>query len=117
MQLFDNLHKAFSKEPFTAQQAQEMAHIYSWGPVIFQVSRLMIRYGILAMLHDHREGLTQAQIAEQTGLSAYAVKCLMEAALTTHMVLIDPDTERYRLAKENTCPTVESAGRCSADCE
>ena len=99
MHLFDNLHTAFSKEPFTAQQAQEMAHIYSWGPVIFQVSRLMIRYGILEMLNDHREGMTQAQIAQQTGLSAYAVKCLMEAALTTHMVLIDPDKETYRLAK------------------
>lgn len=99
MHLFDNLKKAFSRDPYNAQQAQEMAHLYSWGPVIFQVSRLMIHYGILDLLHDHREGLTQQQIAQATGLSDYAVKCLMEASLTTHIVLIDPETDRYTLAK------------------
>ena len=99
MHLFENLRKIFSKEPYNAQQAQEMAHLYSWGPVIFQVCRLMIKYGILDMLHDHKEGLSQAQIVKATGLSEYAVKCLMEASLTTHIVLIDPETDSYRLAK------------------
>ena len=99
MHLFDNLKKAFSKEPYDAQQAQAMAHLYSWGPMVFQVSRLMIRYGILDMLNAHREGLTQAEIARATGLSDYAVKCLLEASLTLHIVLIDPEKDRYRLAK------------------
>ena len=99
MHLFDNLKKAFSKEPYDAQQAQAMAHLYSWGPMVFQVSRLMIRYGILDMLNAHREGLTQAEIARVTGLSDYAVKCLLEASLTLHIVLIDPEKDRYRLAK------------------
>ena len=76
-----------------------MAHLYSWGPVIFQVCRLMIKYGILDMLNEHREGLTQDQIAQAAGLSDYAAKCLLEASLTTHIVLIDPDTDTYRLAK------------------
>lgn len=99
MHLFDNLKKAFSKEPYDAQQAQAMAHLYSWGPMVFQVSRLMIRYGILDMLNAHREGLTQAEIARATGLSDYAVKCLLEASLTLHIVLIDLEKDRYRLAK------------------
>lgn len=99
MHLFENLKKAFSKEAFNAQQAQELAHLYSWGPVIFQVCRLMIKYGILEMLHNHKEGLTQVQIVEATGLSEYAVKCLLEASLTTHIVVIDPETDYYRLAK------------------
>ena len=99
MHLFDNLKKAFSKEPYNAQQAQEMAHFYSWGPVIFQVCRLMNKYGILDMLNEHREGLTQAQIVQTTGLSDYAVKCLLEASLTTHIVLINPETDTYTLAK------------------
>ena len=99
MHLFDNLKKAFSKEPYDAQQAQAMAHLYSWGPMVFQVSRLMIRYGILDMLNAHREGLTQAEIARAAGLSDYAVKCLLEASLTLHIVLIDPEKDRYRLAK------------------
>lgn len=99
MQLFDNIRKAFSREPYTAQQAQEMAHLYSWGPVIFQVCRLMIKYGILEMLSNHREGLTQTEIARAAGLSDYAAKCLLEASLTTHIVLIDPETDKYTLAK------------------
>ena len=73
--------------------------MYSWGPVIFQVSRLMLKYGILEMLSEHREGLTQGEIVQKTGLSDYAVKCLMEASLTLHIVLIDPESERYRLGK------------------
>ena len=99
MQLFENLKKAFSREPYNAQQAQEMAHLYSWGPVIFQVCRLLIKYGILEMLNNHRKGLTQDEIAKSAGLSDYAAKCLLEAALTTHIVLIDPKTDKYTLAK------------------
>ena len=99
MHLFDNLKKAFSREPYNAQQAQAMAHLYSWGPVVFQVARLMIKYGILDMLNDNREGLTQEDIAEKTGLSIYATKCLLEASLCTHIVLINPETDRYRLGK------------------
>ena len=99
MQLFENLKHTFSREPFSAQQAQAMAHMYSWGTVIFQVCRLMIKYGILEILSEHREGLTQSEIVARTGLSDYAVKCLMEASLTTHIVLIDPDNDRYTLAK------------------
>lgn len=99
MHLFERLKSAFTKEPYNARQAQEMAHIYSWGPVIFQVSRLMIKYGILEMLNEHPDGLTQEEIAAKTGLSVYAVKCLMEASLTTHIVLIDEQTDRYRIAK------------------
>jgi ubiquinone/menaquinone biosynthesis C-methylase UbiE len=99
MHLFDNLKKAFSREPYNAQQAQAMAHLYSWGPVVFQVARLMIKYGILDMLNDNREGLTQEEIAEKTGLSIYATKCLLEASLCTHIVLINPETDRYRLGK------------------
>lgn len=99
MQLFENLHKAFSKEPYNAQQAQEMAHLYSWGAVIFQVCRLMIKYGILEMLNEHREGMTQHEIAQAAGISEYAAKCLLEASLTTHIVLIDPQTDKYRLGK------------------
>ena len=48
----------------------------------------MIKYGILDMLNEHKEGMTQAQIAEATGLSDYAVKCLLEASLTTHIPFI-----------------------------
>ena len=99
MQLFENLKRVFTKEPYNAQQAQEMAHLYSWGAVIFQVCRLLIKYGILDLLNDHREGVTQNEIARAAGLSDYASKCLLESALTTHIVLIDTETDKYYLAK------------------
>ena len=99
MHLFDNIKKVFSREQYNARQAQELAHLYSWGPVVFQVSRLMIKYGILELLNEHRDGQTQGEIAQAAGLSDYAAKCLLEAALTLHIVLIDPETDRYTLAK------------------
>lgn len=99
MTLFPELEKAYSQEQYSARQAQRLAHVYSWGPVVFQVVRLMRKYGILQMLHDSENGLTAQAIEQQTGLSAYAVKCLLEASLTMHVILIDPKTDTYRLAK------------------
>lgn len=99
MHLFDNLRKMFSREQYNARQAQELAHLYSWGPVVFQVCRLLIKYGILEQLNKHRDGQTQAQIAQSANLSDYAAKCLLEAALTLHIVLIDPQSDKYSLAK------------------
>lgn len=99
MKLFPQLEDVYTKEQLSAKDALNMAHIYSWGPVVFQVARLMRKYGIFAMLNDSNEGMTVAEIVEKTGLSAYAVKCLMEASLTMQTVLINTTSERYRLAK------------------
>jgi hypothetical protein len=99
MTLFENLEKQYSKEQFTAKEAQYLAHIYSWGPVVFQVARLMNKYGIYEMLGESKEGLTRQEICTKTGLSDYAVKCLLESALTMHTVLIDPSSDRYTLSK------------------
>jgi len=63
------------------------------------VARLMNKYGIFEQLNHAKEGLTREQIVANTGLSDYAVKCLLEASLTMHTVLIDPQTDRYTLAK------------------
>lgn len=99
MTLFENLEKQYSKEPFSAREAQYLAHIYSWGPVVFQVARLMIKYGIFEMLGESKEGLTRQEICKKTGLSDYAVKCLLESALTMHTVLVDPSTDKFTLSK------------------
>lgn len=99
MTLFPELESAYSKEQFSAKQAQQLAHLYSWGPISFQVARLMRKYGILQMLYDSEEGLSANQIQEKTGLSAYAVKCLLEASLTMYLVTINPKLDIYRLSK------------------
>lgn len=99
MTLFENLEKQYSKEQFSAREAQYLAHVYSWGPVVFQVARLMIKYGIYEMLGESDTGLTRQEICEKTGLSDYAVKCLLESALTMHTILVDPASDKYTLSK------------------
>ena len=99
MHLFPSLEKQFSKEQYTARDAQQLAYLIAFGPSIFQTARLMLKYGIFAMLEQQGDGMTADEIMHQTNLSEYAVKCLMEASLTMGTVLIDPATDKYTLSK------------------
>ena len=99
MKLSEALEKAYTEEHLTAREAQKRAEWIAWGPAVFQASRLMVKTGILQLLHDSSEGLTRQQICQATGLSDYAAKCLLEAALTIGTVLVDTKTNRYSLAK------------------
>jgi len=87
MNLFPALQKRYSKEQMTALEAQRLAHEISFGPIVFQVSRLMIKFGILQMLIDSEKGLTLNEITEKTKLSKYACQCLLESSLTIGTVL------------------------------
>ena len=97
MKLFPSLHKRYAKEQLSAVQAQRLAQEIAFGPVVFQVSRLMLKFGIFRLLSDKREGLTLDAIATETKLSRYAAQVLLEASLTIGTVLIEE--ERYTLAK------------------
>lgn len=97
MKLFSSLRKRYAKEQLSAVQAQRLAQEIAFGPVVFQVSRLMLKFGIFRLLSDKREGLTLDEIAEATKLSRYAAQVLLEASLTIGTVLIDD--EHYTLAK------------------
>jgi hypothetical protein len=95
MNLFPNIEQAYSREHLNAREAQRMAEFIAFGPVVFQVSRLMLKFGILDRL---REGaMTLPQIAEAAGLSEYAAKVLMEASLSIGTVIIDPGKDEYHL--------------------
>ena len=95
MHLFPELKKRYTKEQLTAREAQRLAEFIAWGPVVFQASRLMVKFGILELLRDAADGMTEGEIAERTGLSDYAVKCLMEATLCIGTVLVDEKKEDY----------------------
>lgn len=99
MNLFPALEKAYTKEHLSAREAQRLAEFIAWGPVVFQASRLMVKFGILEAIRNADEGLTRQELVELTGLSDYAVKCLLEASLCIGTVLVDKDTERYTLSK------------------
>ncbi|MDR0687148.1 MAG: methyltransferase domain-containing protein [Prevotellaceae bacterium] len=87
MNLFPDLEKKYSAEQMTALSAQRLAHEISFGPVVFQVSRLMVKFGILQMLVDAQKGLTLDEVAEKAKLSRYAAQVLLEASLTIGAVL------------------------------
>lgn len=89
MKLFPDLEKLYTRECFTAREAQDRAEFIAWGPIVFQVSRLMIKFGILEMLRESDEGMTREEICQATGLSDYAVKCMTEASLCIGTILVD----------------------------
>lgn len=97
MKLFPALLKRYTKERQSALEAQRLAQEIAFGPIVFQVSRLMYKFGILQMLSDNRKGLTIDQVAEKANLSRYAAQCLLESSLTIGTVLIDGDN--FKLSK------------------
>lgn len=99
MYLHQNLRNLFSEDQYNARQAQQLAYTIAFGPSVFQTARLMLKYGIFQMLEEEKDGLTETEMVEKTGLSVYAVKCLTEASLTMGMLLLDPDTDKFTLSK------------------
>ena len=89
MHLTPALQQAYTRERLSAREAQRLAQFIAWGPMVFQVSRLMVKFGILDLLRDHMDGLTREEIVRATGLSDYAVKILTEASLSIGTVLVD----------------------------
>ena len=63
MNLSPALKEAYTKEHLSARDAQRLAEFIAWGPIVFQASRLMIKFGILDLLRDNVDGLTQQEIA------------------------------------------------------
>ena len=90
-------HKRYTKEQCTAAEAQRLAQEIAFGPVVFQVSRLMLKFGIFQLLSDKREGYTLQEVSGRTGLTRYAAQVLLEASLTIGTILLEEN--RYVLAK------------------
>lgn len=115
MNLFDNEVKRYCHENLSAREAQRQAQFIAWAPMVFQVSRLMLKYGILSMLRDRSEGMTIEEIKEESKLSTYAVKILMEASLSIGTVLVNPKTDRYSLSKTGWFLLTDESTRVNVD--
>lgn len=107
--------KKYTCEQLTAREAQRLAEFIAWGPAIFQVARLMLKFGILDFLRDQAEGATRADICSATGLTDYAVKCLTEASLSAGIILVNPDTDRFSLSKTGWFLINDPATRVNLD--
>ena len=97
MKLSSPQKEIYSKDQLSAVEAQRLAEEIAAGPIVFQVSRLMLKFGILDMLRDHSKGLTLEEIVEKTQLSRYAVQVLLESSLTIGTILLKE--ERFSLSK------------------
>ena len=115
MKLSPTLQKAYTEDRLSAHEAQLRAQFIAWGPAIFQATRIMLKRGILELLRDSENGLTGAELCAMTGLSDYAIKCLLEASLCIGTVLVDLETERYTLAKTGWFLLVDPATRVNVD--
>ena len=115
MNLSPALQKAYTKDQLSARDAQRLAEFIAWGPVVFQASRLMVKFGILEMILDSKDGMTRQEIVEATKLSDYAVKCLLEASLCIGTVLVDPETEKFTISKTGWFLLNDPATRVNID--
>lgn len=115
MKLFPALEKAYTREPLTAREAQRQAQFIAFGPIVFQVSRLMVRFGILELLRERDGGMTIGEIAAETKLSDYAVRVLLEASLSIGTVLVDPASERFTLSKTGWFLLTDASTRVNMD--
>lgn len=91
MKLTQALEKFYGKEQKTAGEAQRLAQEIAFAPIVFQVSRLMIKFGILDYIAENPKGVTQKEIVEHTKLSNYAVQVLLEASLSIGTILTKDD--------------------------
>ncbi len=115
MNLFKSESDRYTQEQLSAREAQRLAQYIAWAPVVFQVSRLMLKWGILDELRNSTDGLTIAELKENTGLTEYALKILLEASLSVGTVLVDKDTDRFSLSKTGWFLLTDASTRANMD--
>jgi len=90
----------FETDKLTALQAKEKAQWIAFGPVVFQTARILRDTGILRIVEEHPDGLTQEQVATELKLPAYGVRVLMEAALGIGLLVFRDGV--YKITKTST---------------
>ena len=93
--------KFFNKDNKTALEAKGLAQWIAFGPVVFQVSRVLRNTGVLRILLEKGgSGLTQEEIGEQVQLPRYGLRILLESALGIGLVVLND--EKYTITKTGT---------------
>ena len=93
--------KFFTKDDKTALEAKGLAQWIAFGPVVFQVARVMRNSGILRILLEKGSGgLTQSEIQEQLQLPEYGLRILLESSLGIGLVIFNEG--KYTITKTGT---------------
>lgn len=90
----------FETDNITALQAKEKAQWIAFGPVVFQTARILRDTGILKIVEENPDGLTQEKVAEALNLPPYGVRVLMEAALGIGLLVCKDSI--YKITKTAT---------------
>jgi O-methyltransferase domain len=93
--------KFFKKDNKTALEAKGLAQWIAFGPVVFQVARVLRNAGILRILLEKGgEGLTMNEIRERVNLPVYGLRVLLESALGIGLIVLNE--EKYTITKTGT---------------
>lgn len=115
MNLSSALETSCLQDKMSAHEAQRKAEWITFGPVVFQASRIMVKWGILEMLRNSDGGMTMAEIVSQTGRTEYAVKVLLEASLCIGTVMLAEDREHFLLTKTGWCLLTDELVKVNMD--
>lgn len=88
----------FKKDSKTALGAKGLAQFIAFGPVVFQVSKVMRDTGILSAIEESASGgMTIDEIKDRVQLSHYGVRVLLESSLGIGLVV--ENDGRYTLTR------------------
>ncbi|MFT4152950.1 class I SAM-dependent methyltransferase [Parafilimonas sp.] len=88
----------FSTDTRTALESKHLAQFIAFGPVVFQVARVLRDSGILKEIEDAGSaGLTLEAIAGKVQLPHYGVRVLLESGLGIGLVIFNNDS--YKITK------------------
>jgi hypothetical protein len=91
----------FNKDDKSALEAKGLAQWIAFGPVVFQVARVLRNSGILrVLLEKGSSGCLQEEIVQRVGLPEYGTRVLLESALGIGLVIINDG--RYSITKTGT---------------
>ena len=91
----------FKKDNKTALEAKGLAQWIAFGPVVFQVARVLRNSGILrVLLEKGSAGLTLDEVRNLVKLPVYGVRILLESALGIGLVVVND--EKYNITKTGT---------------
>ncbi len=89
---------AREQKTYTALEAKFEAQKLAFAPFYFQAVVCMRDLGVLDTVFKYRKGINIADIAQQTGISIYGIKVLVEAGLCIE-VFSEVEGDRYKLTK------------------
>lgn len=90
---------SFDDDRLSAGEAQFRAQMIAWGPILFQVARILLKSRIFEEIRESKNGLTEEEIVKicEKEYNLYAIRVLLECALVSEIVFLE--NERYKIAK------------------